>query len=103
MASCSKNVVTEGVIQPESPLGLEQHEEVSVDNSGLLEPSHYENHPLNIGLKFEKSFSPLIRKEVACQSSLHVQCVIKWQKFIVKDVDRIHFIANHVFCCIIAE
>ena len=42
MASCSKNVVTEGVIQPESPLGLEQHEEVSVDNSGLLEPSHYE-------------------------------------------------------------
>ena len=35
MDSYSKNVVTEGVVQLESPLGLEQHEKVSVDNSGL--------------------------------------------------------------------
>ena len=57
MDSCSKNVVTEGVVQPESPLGLEQYEEVSVHNSGLLEPAIMKlkrNHPLNIGLKFGK-------------------------------------------------
>ena len=106
MASCSKNVVTEGFIQPESPLGLEQHEEVSVDNSGLLEPSHYEietkssiKHWTEIRKKLltahtEGSCMPEQSACIMCDKMAEVRC---------KDVDRIHFIANHVFCCIIAE
>ena len=36
MESCSKNVVPEGVVQPESPLGQEQLEEEREDNFGLI-------------------------------------------------------------------